>query len=567
MRMKRITTYHLSPILLLLVLEAASFAQVPAANKANAKLAGRIIIDGQPALAIQVLLKKRDSQEDLASASTQSPAVSAITNADGRYQITNLAAGAYRVSVYAPAYVIEGESLLSYEYGKNVNIAEGEQIENLDFSLMRGGVITGKVTDDYGKPVIAEGVGAFRLDQQGKRDNTAAVQMLRWQTDDRGVYRIFGLEPGRYVIGVGASSKDSLQPIGNRGSYRRTYHPDVVDESSAKIIEVKPGGEVENVDIKLSRATKSYTASGRVIDAETSKPLPAVTIGCEFAKAAGSNFRMGDTTTNSNGEFRIEGLSPNTYIASVFNPGPSDLYSDPVKFDVADDDVVGLEIKMIRGASISGLAEVEGTRDPSVLALLSQVAVRAEGTSQETAMLIMMLMQGGGVGTINSNGTLRIAGVRPGRTRIVALPPPELKGFTLARVERNGAEIKDFNVAQGEQITGVRLVFTYGTSVLAGHVEIKGGALPLNAQMTVRIVREGVSPDEWWFAKQANVDARGQFSIEGVSEGNYKAYLMIFTNDTSSPPNFPRIEQSVSIPADVRREITLVLDLSKEGNQ
>ncbi|HEY2974009.1 MAG TPA: carboxypeptidase-like regulatory domain-containing protein [Pyrinomonadaceae bacterium] len=567
MRMKRITTYHLSPILLLLVLEAASFAQVPAANKANAKLAGRIIIDGQPALAIQVLLKKRDSQEDLASASTQSPAVSAITNADGRYQITNLAAGAYRVSVYAPAYVIEGESLLSYEYGKNVSIAEGEQIENLDFSLMRGGVITGKVTDDYGKPVIAEGVGAFRLDQQGKRDNTAAVQMLRWQTDDRGVYRIFGLEPGRYVIGVGASSKDSLQPIGNRGSYRRTYHPDVVDEPSAKIIEVKPGGEVENVDIKLSRATKSYTASGRVIDAETSKPLPAVTIGCEFAKAAGSNFRMGDTTTNSNGEFRIEGLSPNTYIASVFNPGPSDLYSDPVKFDVADDDVVGLEIKMIRGASISGLAEVEGTRDPSVLALLSQVAVRAEGTSQETAMLIMMLMQGGGVGTINSNGTLRIAGVRPGRTRIVALPPPELKGFTLARVERNGAEIKDFNVAQGEQITGVRLVFTYGTSVLAGHVEIKGGALPLNAQMTVRIVREGVSPDEWWFAKQANVDARGQFSIEGVSEGNYKAYLMIFTNDTSSPPNFPRIEQSVSIPADVRREITLVLDLSKEGNQ
>ena len=565
MRMKRITIYHLSPILLLLILDAGSFAQAPAANKANAKVAGRIIIDdGQPALAIQVLLKKRDSQEDLASASTKSPTVAAITNANGQYQITNLAAGSYRVSVYAPAYVIDGESLLSYEYGKTVNIAEGEQIENLDFSLMRGGVITGKVTDEYGKPVIAEGVGAFRLDQQGKRDN-AAVQMLRWQTDDRGVYRIFGLEPGRYVIGVGASSVDSLQPIGHRGSYRRTYHPDVVDESRAKIIEVKPGGEVENVDIRISRATKGYTVSGRVINAETRKPLPGVTVGCEFAKTAGSNFRMGNTTTNSSGEFRIEGLSPNTYIASVFNPGQSDLYSDPVNFDVGDDDVVGLEIKMIRGASISGLAEVEGTRDPSVLARLSQVALRAEGTSQDAAMLIMMLMQGGGVGTINSDGTLRIAGVRPGRTRIVALPPPELKGFTLAGVERNGVEIKEFDVAQGEQITGVRLVFTYGTSVLAGHVEIKGGLLPLNAQMTVRVVREGASPDEWWLSKQANVDARGQFSIEGVSEGNYKAYLMIFSNDSTL--SFPRIEQSVSIPADVRREITLVLDLTKAGDR
>lgn len=565
MRMKRITTYHLSPFLLLLVLGVASFAQVPVANEASAKVAGRIIIKGKPTPGVQVLLNKRDGP-DPGSGPMQSPGVTATTNAEGRYQIMSLAAGAYRVSVFAPAYVIEGESLLSSEYGKTVSIAEGEQIENLDFSLMPGGVITGKVTDQYGKPVIAEGVGAFRLDQQGKRDNAAAFQMLRWQTDDRGVYRIFGLEPGRYVVGVGASSEDSLQPIGHRGSYRRTYHPDVVDESSAKIVEVKTGGEVENVDIKLSRATKGYTASGRVIDAETSKPLPGVTIGCEFAKTAGSNFRGGATTTNANGEFRIEGLSSNTYIASVFNPGESDRYSEPVNFAIADDDVTGLEIKMISGASISGVAEVEGTRDPAVLARLSQVALRAEGTSQDIAVLMMMLMQGGGVGNINSDGTLKIGGVRPGRTRIVAFPPPELKGFTLARVERNGVEIKEFDVAQGEQITGVRLVFTYGTSVLAGHVEIKGGALPSNAQMIVRIVREGASPEEWWFAKTGNVDDRGQFSIEGVSEGNYKAYLMISTND-ANPPNFPRIEQSVSIPADMRREITLVLDLTKGGDK
>lgn len=566
MRLKGITPYHLSSFIVLFVLEVVSFAQSPTANEANATVAGRIVIEGRPAVGVQVLLTKRESP-DRSFSPTQSPAITATTNADGRYQIVNLAADAYRVSVYAPAYVIEGESFFSYEYGKTVNVATGEQIENLDFSMMHGGVITGKVTDEYGKPVIAESVEAFRLDQQGKRDNVSAIQMLRWQTDDRGVYRIFGLEPGRYVVGVGASSDDAFQPIGNRGSYKRTYHLDAVDESSAKVIEVKPGGEVENVDIKLARATKTYTASGRVIDSETGKPLPGVMIGCEIAKTAGSNFRMGDTITNTNGEFRIESLSPNTYVAYVFSPGQSDLYSDQVNFDITDDDVAALEIKMIRGASISGVAEVEGTSDPAVRARVSQVALRAEGASQDTSMLIMTLMQGGGVGTINPNGTMRIGGVRPGRTRIVALPPPEVKGLTLARVERNGAEIKEFDVAQGEQITGVRLIFTYGTSVLAGRVEIKGGALPSNAQMTVRIVREGASPEEWWFAKQTNVDARGQFTIEGVSEGNYKVFLIIFNNDGDSPRNFPRIEQSVSIPADVRREITLVLDLSKGGNK
>ena len=558
----KLTTYFLSSFILLLFLAVEFFAQVPLANKSNAKVAGRIIVDGQPRFGVQILLKKREAI-DLDSDSPQSPADSATTDADGRYEITNLAPGVYLVSVYSPAYVIEGDSRLS-EPGKIVDVKGGEQIENLDFSLKRGGVITGKVTDEYGKPVIAEGVGAFRLDREGKRDKAAAGDMLKWQTDDRGEYRIFGLESGRYIVGVGASSEDVLQPTGSRGSYKRTYHPDAVDESSAKVVEVSPGAEATNVDIKLAPSTKRFTVSGRVIDSESGKPLPGVMIRCELAKTAGSSFRTGDTTTNSNGEFRIERLSPNTYTVYVFNPGQNEFYSDPVNFDVADADVNGLEIKIIRGATITGVAEVEGTRDPTVLARMSQIQLRAEATSQDLATLMMMLMQGGGVGSINPNGAFRISGVRSGRTRIVALPPPNLKGFTLARAERNSVELREFDVAQGEQITGLRLVFTYGTSVLAGHVEIKGGELPLNAQMTVRIVREGASAEEWWFAKQANVDARGQFSIEGISQGNYKVYLMIIGDDPQT--NFPRVEQSISIPDDTTREITLVLDLTKKGD-
>jgi len=563
MTVKRRAIFRLSPFLMLLLTGPASFAQNPALDKANAKIAGQITIEGLPATGVAVLLKKGDGLDG--SGAIHSPSLTATTDADGRYRITNLTRGLYRITVYAPAYVIEGDSHLSPESGKTVDVAEGDEIENLNFSLVRGGVITGKVTDESGKPVIAQGVGAFRLDNQGRRDNAAAGEMLRWQTDDRGVYRIFGLESGRYIVGVGASTEDALQPVGNRGTYRRTYHSDAVDESNAKVIEVKPGGEVENVNITLSHAGKSYKASGRVIDSDSGKPVPGVMIGCELAKTAGLSLR-GDTATDSNGQFRIEGLSPNSYTVYVFNPGPNEVYSDQVNFDVVNGDVDGLEIKMTRGASITGVAEIEGTRETAVLARLSQISLRAEGASQDTAMLMMMLMQGGGVGTITPTGALRIDGVRPGRTRIVALPPSELKGFTLARVERNGVEVKEFDVAQGEQITGVRLIFTYGTSVLAGHVEIRGGALPLNAQMTVRIVRDGASPEEWWFAKQVNVDARGQFTIEGVSQGNYKVYLMIFNHDANSQLKFPRIQQSVYIPDDARQEITLVLDLTKGGN-
>lgn len=557
MRMKHITSYRLSSVLLLVAVSAPLLAQAPPLTKGNAKVAGLITIEGQPAAAVRVLLKRKDGPD--------SPGVTATTNDEGLYQLANLPAGTYRISVYAPAFVIEGGNRLSYEYGgKTVNLAEGDEIENLNFSLVRGGVVTGKVTDEYGMPVIAEGVVAFPLDQQGRRDNSAAVDILRWQTDDRGVYRIFGLEGGRYVIGAGASSEDTLQPVGVRASYKRTYYPDAVNESSAKIVEVKPGGEVKNVDIKLSR-TKGYAVTGRVIDAETDKPLAGVTVGCEVAKTAIPSFKPGETTTNSKGEFRIEGLSPNTYVAYVFNLGQSEVYSDRVNFEITEGDVADIEIKMMRGASISGVAEVEGTRDPALLARMSQIALRAEATSQDIAMMMMTIMQGGSVGNINSDGKWKIEGVRHGKTRIIAMPPPQLKGLTFVRVERNGTEVRDFDVAPGEQITGVRLVFSYGTSVLSGHVEIRGGVLPSNTQMTVSIVREGSSPDEWWFAKQANVDAQGKFSIEGVSQGNYKAHLLVFTYDNDSQPKNPRVEQSVFISDNTRREITLVLDLTKKA--
>jgi hypothetical protein len=141
--MNRITPYHLSLFLLMLVSGAASFAQNPAAIKAAATVSGRITIGGQPASGVQALLKKRDDHV-VDSGDVQSPAAIATADADGRYRITNLAAGVYRISVHAPAYVIEGESRLSYEYGKTVNVAEGKEIEDVNFSLTRGGVITDK---------------------------------------------------------------------------------------------------------------------------------------------------------------------------------------------------------------------------------------------------------------------------------------------------------------------------------------------------------------------------------------------------------------------------------------
>jgi hypothetical protein len=63
-------------------------------------------------------------------------------------------------------------------------------------------------------------------------------------TDDRGIYRIYGVAPGRYRVSAGVSDDDTYPSIRTgRVSYRRTYYPDAPDAADAKIVEVTAGGE------------------------------------------------------------------------------------------------------------------------------------------------------------------------------------------------------------------------------------------------------------------------------------------------------------------------------------
>jgi hypothetical protein len=64
----------------------------------------------------------------------------ATTDQDGNYKINNVAAGAYQVSFGAVGYV-PAKNISGF---RNIAVGDGENIENINFALVRGGVITGK---------------------------------------------------------------------------------------------------------------------------------------------------------------------------------------------------------------------------------------------------------------------------------------------------------------------------------------------------------------------------------------------------------------------------------------
>src|SRR3569832_1712263 len=102
----------------------------------HGSVSGRVTLKEKGVFGVAVALRKTDS------ANEQLPR--AMTDQDGYYRIANVAPGTYEVSPSAPAFV---PSDPREQRGKTVLVGEDENVENINFTLVRGGVITGRVTD------------------------------------------------------------------------------------------------------------------------------------------------------------------------------------------------------------------------------------------------------------------------------------------------------------------------------------------------------------------------------------------------------------------------------------
>jgi protocatechuate 3,4-dioxygenase beta subunit len=192
-----------------------------------------------------------------------------------------------------------------------------EDLSDIDMKLVRGAVITGRVTDAENKPVVEERVTLQLVDEKGASRFGSPVSSndQMYQTDDRGVYRIYGLAGGRYKVSVGSDASDGII----RGSRRqRTFYPDVNDQSKGTIIELKEGGEANNIDIKVGSTTQTYAVSGHVIDAENGLPIARAGVRFKIVRQGQGPPSPGfGIQADDRGEFSFEGFASGHYSASL----------------------------------------------------------------------------------------------------------------------------------------------------------------------------------------------------------------------------------------------------------
>lgn len=558
-----------------LILTVPLLAQTPP-KEGTATVAGVVTLKGEPARGAMVALQPPggDVRFELKNVLRMK------TDDAGRFRFEKVKAGRYVLGAIAPGYVAPGETRYGPQ-GKAINIAEGENADSIEIALQFGGVITGRVADSQGNPVVGESVSLSRLNAQGKPENLFLGQNGgMYATDDRGIYRLYGLPAGRYILSAGfAYASNSLTMTSRRVFYPKTYHPDVTSETQAKIVEVTEGAETTGVDITIGGLKKNFDVTGRVTYAETGKP--AADIEVHYGSFDPQGKRIGawgsfNEKTNAQGEFRFQNVLPGKYgaFAGTWSVAEKEgVYSEPAPFEVADSDISSVEIKLKRGGSISGLAVIEGVGDPAILAKLTQLQLALSVISQEPVG-----PNQGHTAKIAAGGSFRFNGVQAGKARIFIIhdsmsPSSPSRSFSVLRVERSGALQNDgIEVGTGEPITGVRVVLGYGNGVVRGQLKIIGGQLPDSVRLNARAQRIDSTNA---VGNGGQLDPRGQFRIESMPPGEYELSLRSYFATPEEPPGYAElteklktVKQRITISGEAEAQVMLTLDLTrKEGNQ
>jgi protocatechuate 3,4-dioxygenase beta subunit len=550
--MRFVMCYLILAWLLGAIVQAQTKTPPQAEPKATSSISGRVTIAGEPASNALLLLRP---------AGTIRTEMKVVTDAEGQYQFAGLKAGQYTIAALAPAYVGPDDEHYG-QLGKTVVLAEGESIEGVDFALKRGGVVTGRVTDASGEPVVAELLTVTRLGEGGKKQSFSFPINSMLLTDDRGVYRAYGLPAGRYLIGLGEGKGSNwARSSFERGYYQFTYHPDAIEEASARIVEVSAGSEVTNVDIRLGRVVRIHEASGRIINAETGEPIPYA--GYRYNRKADEmtpiGVGAGSFTADAAGEFHIAALRPGRYTAMATPDSAGEGYSDSVSFEIKDQDVSGLEIKVRRAGSISGVVVIEGGSDPAWQRKLPGLEIVSSLSSPEASAPSFSTTR------VSADGSFQIKGLRAGKAKL--LLNPYSKDFSLARVERDGVnQGEGIEISAGEQITGVRLVVAYfGSGNLRGQVRLEGGTLPAGARIIITARRPG--DDGAAYPYRVEVDSQGRFVFEGLRASVYEIVAAVMTAQGQLAGNFKAAPQNVTVADGSESSITLVIELKSEAKE
>lgn len=437
------------------------------------------------------------------------------TDDQGRFVLADLPPGRYMLAASKGGYVsMEYGQTRPLEPGRPVDLAAGQTLEHIDVTLLRGGVITGRVLDDVGEPVVDAFVSPMRSRFiNGRRRLVASGRGTR--TDDRGQYRIYGLEPGQYMVQAVWHDSDAGDS-GDAISYAPSYYPGTADPGAASRLTVQAGQETASVDFALT-AVPVATVSGAAVDS-TGQPLRNGRIVLRETLQTASAVVVTSARTSRtkpDGTFEMVGVLPGSYTLVAYGTGFQQGEQGEAPLSVGGQIVDGVRVVTSRGATLTGLVTVDADRpprfDPRTLRVQAIPEIADDDPAARNTVARVDDKWHFSLGGLSDRAYIRIANLPPGWT---------LEAVHLGDTDTSDAPI-DFTGR--DAISGVQLTITDRLSDLSGSV-LDGDGHPLTEYVLV-IFPEDVALRQYpsRYIKAARPDGNGRFEVKGLPGGSYLA--------------------------------------------
>jgi uncharacterized protein (DUF2141 family) len=521
------------------LLVVLTFAQVP--RDAQPKLAGTAAILGA---VVSDDLDARPVRHARVTCTAPELAhgVTAVTDGNGRFTCDRLPPGRYSIAASRDGWMTGRPS-------HPIPVAPNQRVDVV-IRMARGAVITGTVMDASGQPAVNVRVLALRQAvTNGERRLIAAGE--GGTSDDRGVYRIFGLPAGDYLVGAAppdappglgpsdlretsdldlqharAAAPGSPAPPQRTIAFAPTYFPGTPLPAQAVRVSINAGEEREGIDFAIELVATARISGA--LSLPDGAPLPSsaqiMIVAAEQTAFPGVPFDgLRSAHVPPDGTFSFSGVGPGVYslLARAVLPADADDRGAPPRIVwaageivVDGDPVTNLAFTLQPGLTISGQVRFasDGVRSPP-----DPASIRIAVESVQPAGGIALAP---GAVSADRGGHFVLTGLTPGRYRVTASVPGR-HDWTLRSAAVNGLDTLDtpLQLQPNQHVENALITFTDRPSSLRGRVEAADGVsgytvvvFPTDRALWLPRARR---------IQAVPVDAEGAYAFAGLPPGEY----------------------------------------------
>lgn len=484
-----------------------------------------------------------------------------VSDDRGDFKVAGLEPGLYSVFASMPGYVGNFPAPASdgpkyYRVGDSITL-----------TLNKGGVITGTVTGPNG-PLAGVGVFATRVkDAAGKKIFTAIPSGYERRTDDRGVFRIYSLPPGAYILTAMRPRSGTIMPSPYDNDVP-TFYPSATRDAAAAIV-LREGDEI-TADIQY-RGESGHAISGKVVGFVTDqRPFGSGTQLYLMDVRDRIQIANGVTSPMDPSVFALHGVPDGEYELSArqFLATRDELRSAPLRIKVQGTDVEGLSLTLAPLASIAGRlifasdakAECAKRKDTAAAETLVY-ARRLQSASKPTevkdgdSQIPFEAVNGSWSAVGDVKGSFVVRNLFPGAYRIDPRLPASgwyVQSIAMGPAPTAAARNSGLNPARdrvavhsGERVTGVTVTIAEGGALLHGRVSV-AESQNLPAQLQVYLVpAEREAADNVYRFYEAAVEADGAFTVDNLAPGTYWIVARRAEENESSPRKLIRQDEAL----------------------